>query len=254
MITDSDALVLRQIKTASNRRMIVLLTQTFGKISAGTSISERGRTKAALAIRPFCYGRYELYKSRGNYNINSAQAIQSFFGIGEDVDKYMYASYALELADKLLPEEQPAPAMLSLLRDLLGILDERRSAYATLIAAFQIKALQISGNAPVLANCVRCGAKENLTHFCIRDGGSVCESCAGEASSEEGVEPVDEEMLRAMRFMHQRPIKALEGIGLNPQSETTMSRLLRSYIAFHLGVGNLKSEEFLKQTVKDSGS
>ncbi|NMA93633.1 MAG: DNA repair protein RecO [Clostridiales bacterium] len=247
MITDTEALVLRQIKTASNRRMIVLLTQRFGKVSAGTSISERGRTKAALAIRPFCYGRYELYKSRGSYNINSAQTIQSFFGIGGDVDKYMYASYALELADKLLPEEQPAPAMLNLLRDLLGMLDERKSAYGTLVAAFQVRALQISGNAPVLSNCVRCGAKENLTHFCIKDGGCVCENCAREASHEGGVEPLDEEMLPAMQFMQQRPIRALEGIGLTPENESSMSRLLRSYIAYHLGVENLKSEEFLKQ-------
>ncbi len=247
MITDSDGLVLRQIKTPSNRRMIVLLTQKFGKISAGTSISERGRTKAALAIRPFCYGRYELFKSRGSYNINSAQTIQSFFGIGEDVDKYMYASYALELADKLLPEEQPAPAMLNLLKDLLGMLDERKSAYGTLIAGFLIKALKISGNAPVLVSCVRCGAKEDLTHFCIRDGGCVCKNCAREASHEEGVEPLNEEMLPAMQFMLQRPIRNLEGIGLTPENESSIGRLLRAYLAYHIGVGNLKSEEFLKQ-------
>ena len=101
MITDTEGLVLRQVKAVNGRRMIVILTKRYGKISAGTSISEGGKNKTALALRPFTYGRYELFKGRDTYSINGAETLQSFYAIGEDVDKYMAASYALELTDAL---------------------------------------------------------------------------------------------------------------------------------------------------------
>ena len=37
--------------------MITLFSRKFGKISVGTGMNEGGRTRAALAIRAFSYGR-----------------------------------------------------------------------------------------------------------------------------------------------------------------------------------------------------
>ena len=69
MITDTEGIVLRQVKAPGGRRMITLFSQKFGKISVGTSLNEGGRTKAALAVRAFSYGRYELFKNRESYNL-----------------------------------------------------------------------------------------------------------------------------------------------------------------------------------------
>ena len=77
MITDTEGVVLRQIKAAYGRRMVLLFSKKYGKISAGSSISEKGRSRAALAMRPFTYGRYELFKNRDSYNVNSAEVITS---------------------------------------------------------------------------------------------------------------------------------------------------------------------------------
>lgn len=64
MLTDTEGIVLRQIKTSYNRRMILLFSKKYGKISAGTSIQEKGRGKSSLALRPILtYGRYELFKN-----------------------------------------------------------------------------------------------------------------------------------------------------------------------------------------------
>ena len=71
-------------------------------VSAGTSIGEKGRSRSSLALRPFTYGRYELYKNRESYNINSAEVLKSYYRIGEDVDKYMNGAYVLEFTEKIL--------------------------------------------------------------------------------------------------------------------------------------------------------
>ena len=97
--------------------MIVLLSEKYGKISAGTSISEKGKNKTALALRPFTKGRYELFKNKETYNINGAETMESFFSLGEDVDKYMIASYALELTDLMLEEGQSAIRAIRLARE-----------------------------------------------------------------------------------------------------------------------------------------
>ena len=105
MYTSTEGIVFRQIKAAGGRRMMLLFTKKYGKISAGSSLSEKGRGKAALALRPFTYGNYELYKGREYYNLNSGEVIRSFFKIGEDLDKYMEASFVLELTEKMIPED-----------------------------------------------------------------------------------------------------------------------------------------------------
>ena len=38
----------------------------------------------------------DRFKGRESYNLNRGQVIKSYYGIGEDLDKYMAASYVLE--------------------------------------------------------------------------------------------------------------------------------------------------------------
>ena len=108
MITDTEGIVLKQVKTAYGRRMILLFSQKYGKISVGTSINEKGRNKSALALRPFTYGKYDLFKNRDSFNLNNASVLKSYYKIGEDVDKYMNSSYILEFTEKVLQEGQPS--------------------------------------------------------------------------------------------------------------------------------------------------
>ena len=245
MVTDTEGLVLRQIKAANGRRMIVILTKRYGKISAGTSISEGGKNKTALALRPFTYGRYELFKARESFSINGAETLQSFYAIGENVEKYMCASYALELTDRMTAEEEPQPALLALLKDFLELLDGRKSAFGTLLIGFQMKALQLAGCAPQLDRCMRCGSAEDLTFFSVADGGTVCSACMEAGPADPLVFGLDPDQLSALRFMAKRPVTALKGIGLNGDAEKKLRRLFKAYIAYHLGIEDLKSESLV---------
>lgn len=109
MYTSTEGIIFRQVKATGGRRMILLFTKKYGKISAGSSLSEKGKGKTALAMRPFTYGVYELYKGREYYNLNNAEVRKSYFRIGDDLDKYMQASLVLELTEKMIPEEVPQP-------------------------------------------------------------------------------------------------------------------------------------------------
>lgn len=243
MYTDTEGIILRQTKTLHSRRMIVLFSEKYGKISAGTFISERGKSKSALALRVFTLGRYEIFKNRDSYNINASETIESFFSIGEDVEKFMVASYALELTNRLLPEEQPAAGIFNLLKDFLKLLEHRKNEYDTLLIDYMLKALQLSGNGPQLGMCCRCGTKEKLRDFSVPDGGLLCLGCLTESEkSSPLIFELSDDIISVVRFMESHPIKSIWPLALPKDTELCLKEILRSWYAYHLGIENLKSE------------
>jgi len=243
MYTDSEGIILKQIKTSYGRRMIVLFSKKYGKISAGTSISERGKNKSTLALRPFTLGRYELFKNKDSFNINGAEVIESFYSIGEDVDKYMAASYALELTDLMLPEDQPAPALFNLLTEYLQLLQSRKNSYDTLLVAYMLKALYLIGEGPQLKTCVKCGKAGSYTAFSVQDGGFICSNCVdGGSPLNPLIFNVSNDIITAMQYIENHPLRSLENLALPKTSENMLRKIMRQYYSYHLGIDNLKSE------------
>ena len=84
---------------SNGRRMVLLFSPKYGKINMGSNINEGGKNKTSLSTRPFTCGKYQIFKSRETYNLNHGQVIKSYYNIGEDLDKFMSASYVLELTE-----------------------------------------------------------------------------------------------------------------------------------------------------------
>lgn len=203
MIFETEGIVLKQVKTMSNIRMLKIFTKEFGKISAGTSMSEKGKSKSALAIRPFTLGVYQVNKRRDMYYVQSAETSRNYYKLGEDVDKFMYGSYALELADKVFEENQPAEEFFQLLIDYLQLLESRSKKFDTLLLAFQIQSLNIIGQAPHMDACVVCGSEKALSFFSVPEGGLVCSECQNNPSRDFNVSliyPMGEGIINVMKY------------------------------------------------------
>ena len=208
MYIQTEGIILRQVKTVNGRRMITIFSKTYGKVSCGTSITEGGKNKTALALRPFTYGNYEFFKGRDTYNIQGAETIKSYYAIGEDIDKYMSACYVLELTDKTLLEEQPQPKLFMLLLDFLEMLEKRKTAYNTLVIGYQVKFLDMQG----------LKASEGLKNKANAD------------------------IIGTLKYMEDNKLRDLEKLALKPELETEIRLILKDYFAYHLGIENLKSE------------
>lgn len=254
MITDTEGIVLRQVKTAYGRRMVLLFSKKYGKISAGTSISERGKNKSALAMRPFTYGRYELFKNRESYNINGAQVLKSYYGLGEDVDKYMNSAYILEFTEKILPQEQPAQAMFTLILDFLQMMEKRQKGHGTLVLGYEVKTLKIMGIMPQLEECVLCGspcAKENPpVRFSIKDGGIVCQNCGHNleiSANDTLIYPINFGIVDILKYFAGHSLKKFENLALDEGVCKKLQKMIKHYAAYYLDIGELKSESFLTE-------
>lgn len=248
MYTDSEGVVLKQTKTIDGRRMILLFTRKFGKVSAGTSISEKGRSKAALAMRPFTYGRYELFRNRDSFNIQSAEVIRSYYKLGEDVDKYMAASYILELTNKVLAEGAPNPAAFQLLLDVFDLLENRDKEVMTPVLAYEAKLLKLMGVAPELRRCVRCGKPARSGFLDLGEGGLVCADCCGNLNGQTKdslIYEVNFDIIDVLRYFFDNPVLSFQNLSLDSGKRNQVRRLLREYMACHLELGELKSENYI---------
>ena len=68
MRTDTEGIVLRETKTSYNRRMILLFSKDYGKISAGTSLGERSKSKSL----------YQIFFAKSKNQINLKKKIEIF--------------------------------------------------------------------------------------------------------------------------------------------------------------------------------
>lgn len=261
MYTETEGIIFKQIKTVNSRRMILLFSKKYGKISAGTAISERSRGKSALSMRPFTYGKYELYKNRDSYNINGAEVYRSYYRIGEDVEKYMAASYVLEFTERILTENDPAPELFVLLVDFFDMVETRKKRYGTLVIAYLLKALAACGHMPHLDSCVSCGSAEGLDFFDIQEGGLLCRHCrrskegSGTDKKVEKINAIEQNdrllyevnfgIINILRYFLKNPLKRLERLALDEEAEQRLSAILKSYMEYHLDIRDLKSERFI---------
>jgi DNA repair protein RecO (recombination protein O) len=214
VISECEGIVLRQTKALKGRRMILIFTDNFGKISAGTSISERGRGRTAVAVRPFTLGRYTIKHERGYNNIVSAEALKSHYSIGEDYDKYVNASLVLEFAGKIIPEDAPAPELYDMTVKFLDMTERRSGSYGTLTACWLTHALDFAGVLPG----------------------------AGNFGSDELLSSLGFDKLEVLCYLMNNRIEAMGALALDKEIAGALIRTLLRFAQLHLDTGNLKSE------------
>lgn len=245
MRVETDGMVLRQSAAVAGRKMIVLFTKEFGKISAGAPAAERGRNRSGLVLSPFTVCRYNLYRKGTSFSMTSAEVVKSYFSIGEDIDKYMAGSLVLEFTDKVLQEGEKAPAMYSLLVEFFEELSLRNSRYETLVLAYQVKVLRILGLMPGLDTCVNCSSSEEPAAFSIADGGVICRSCYEEEYKQDNsglIYKLDFDIVNILKFFIKHPLKDLRRLALKGEMLEGVTEIIRKFISCHLDINSLKSE------------
>lgn len=248
MYTETEGIVIKQVKAANGRQMLTIFTKKYGKINAGTNISTKGKNKTTLAIKPFTYGKYALYKNGDFYNVNGAETIKSHYRIGEDVDKYLNAAYILELTDKALQENYPQPKVFNLLEDCLKLLETRTKKYETLSIAYEVKLIKELGVMPELEKCVECGSRENLTFFDVKNGGVICQKCAQKKmiNLEEALNyNIEISIITILKYFLKNSLHSLANLALEDEKLEKVKKIINEYEKYHLDIGKLKSEEFL---------
>ncbi len=232
--------------------MLLLFTREYGVISAGTNISERGKSKSTLALQHFTFGRYVIHMSGSGYQIDRAEVIRSFYSLSENLDKFFQGAYVLEFTSKALHPEVRMPAVFDMLLTFFDMLESREKGFGTLVLAYQTRLFRMLGVAPVLDRCAICG-KPAGQWFSIEDGGLICDSCRARILREEGenssrsalIYQTSFDIINALKYFNENSLNRLENIALNKDTGVMLQKIVREYAAYHLDVSNLKSESMI---------
>lgn len=259
MLNEVEGIMLRNVKTLNGRSMLTLFTRQLGKISAGTGIRPAGRNKSNPALNVFSHGSYEIAEVNGNYYVNSAAVIKTFYDLGQDIEKFAAASYAIEFVDKAVMENEQNGKLFFLLLDYLKLLEKRNKSYMTLLVAFMIKSFVILGIAPSLEFQGRYvqsdseifgEARSNEIRkvvISIAEGGSIYNFDVERKKSDDKnlLIPIDFDIISIINFCMKNDLRAFKNIKINEAHFDEIWKLVVSYAQYHLDMGQMKSESFL---------
>lgn len=179
--------------------LVVLYTQTHGRVAAVARGARRSRIRFAGALQLLVLARYQLVRRRGElWSLDGAEVVREWSRLASDVFAVAHASYVAELVGALLPPEAPDPHALELMVGLWDSLAEGGPSPAAL-RAVELALLDLAGHRPALDACAACG--ETALDGAVFDpsrGGAICRRCAG-ASRGPGVRPLDAGTLAYLR-------------------------------------------------------
>ena len=237
------ALVLRQRELAEADRILLLLSQERGKLSALAKGVKKPRSKLAGGLQLFSHVRLLLAVGRNLDLITQCQPLESFLPLREDLTRFALASHLAELTDSFTEEGARLPGLFDLLLNSLRGLGA--SAAPDLIArGFELKLMNLLGYAPQLSGCVSCGKEIALARpsFSISLGGLVCGRCRPRAG---GVVALEGSSLEAMRRLLRLSPQETTSLCLSQQVRGELEGTLRAYLEYRLERG-LKSAGVLR--------
>jgi DNA repair protein RecO (recombination protein O) len=155
----TSAVLLKAVDYGEADRIVTLLTEAHGKISAmarGARKSKRrfagGLTSCALIEVEIALGRGELGR------LSQARLVQGYPGILADLKKMQAAFAGLSWVREGSPFLEPAPLLLRAVLRYFAALDEAdKEGVEGLSLAFRARALALLGSSPGLSRCGRSG-------------------------------------------------------------------------------------------------
>lgn len=169
------ALLLSRIDFGESDRILTLLTEEKGKLSAFARGARKSRRRFMGVLEPFSLVQVTLRESRGTmHRLDEASLIDGFDTLRHDLGAMSRAAYACELTRELCRENAASCEFFSLLRAFL-----EGSADPVELMRFELGALSLSGLRPHLDRCVSCGTSDGIeSRFDPEHGGRLCARCA----------------------------------------------------------------------------
>jgi len=94
------AILIKADDCGENDKIVKLFTLQKGVIRAKVRGVKKKGAKLKFAAQPFCFGEYSLAERGGFYTITGCVAKESFYGIAEDSQKYIFGCLMLETASE----------------------------------------------------------------------------------------------------------------------------------------------------------
>ncbi len=207
-----------------------MLSRRHGKLRAVAKGVRRTSSRFGARLEPFMVADVQLYQGRSLDIIQQAESLGSYGAeIAVHYDRYTAAHAMVETADRL-NEAEATPQQYLLLVGGLRSLARGDHASRAVLDSYLLRAMALSGWAPGLEDCARCGTVGPHEWFVAQLGGTVCSACAPVGSAR--LRPETGDLLRALMAGEWDDVDAA-----SPGATGAASGLIAAYAQWHLERG-----------------
>ncbi len=248
-ITKTEALVLKSIKFGDTSKIATLYSKDYGKIKVIAKGIRKPKSKLAGALQTFSYIHIVFYKKQTTeiYLLSQSEILHSYQTLTRDLNRYVFASAAIELLDRLITGEERHPEIFDLALETLSYMESSpQKSLEKSFWAYALKLADLLGYKPRLNRCIVCDApvSEKLVWFSPDKGGIVCRKCA--RSDQAYLRLSQDSIVTALRLQSVKTGE-LDTYNIPKVCLKEISGLILGLLDYHAGKGkDLKSLEFLK--------
>lgn len=223
-------MVLRTHKLGEADRIVTMLGRRHGKIRAVAKGVRRTSSRIGSRLEPFMVADVQFYAGRSLDIVQQAESLGTYGAqIAGDYDRYTAASAMVETADRL-GDAEATPSHYLLLVGGLRALSLAAHAPRSILDSYLLRAMALSGWAPGLDECARCGVAGPHGSFVAQAGGMVCAACAPA-----GAARVDEETAGLLRSLLEGEWSEVDRASRG--AAAAASGLVAAYTQWHLERG-----------------
>ena len=229
-------LVLREVKYKESSKILTILTEEEGKITAEAKGVLRKGSRSAASAQALVWSELVVSEYRGRYTLTEGSVLEDFAALRGELADYALGSYFAELTEAVSDEDSPNAALLHLVLNALFALSRRLYPPGHIKSVFELRLASLAGFAPSLERCVSCGEREAESPRLSLYGGALhCAGCAPNAPGKSLA--LSRPVLAAMRHAVHADAKRIYSFTLDDASEKLLSQVCEEYLLAQLDRG-----------------
>jgi len=179
-IRQDEAIILRTRDYHESDRLITFFSRSQGQLTGIAKGARRSKKRFVHTLEPLSHVliTYADRASSGLVRIDASELKNGFIELRNEVARLGYASLCCEVVLGISPERQANASLFTLLYQYLKQLEGRGEPENSSFL-FLLRLLSLSGYAPNLQSCLRCGRDSTSGdgwYFSISQGGLLCEN------------------------------------------------------------------------------
>lgn len=172
------AYVLRATDYKENDKLLTLFSLEYGKLTAALRGVKKTKAKFKFACQPFSLIEFVLAEKGGYYTVTQAQAIDAFFPLTADVEKFYAVSVMAQALMGTLQEKQQDIPLFTNFGHTLGVLVYEKTDAKLMLIHFLSHLLLREGWGVGFSHCALCNQKLESAYFSLAEGGCFCKAHA----------------------------------------------------------------------------
>ncbi|CAM4025472.1 DNA repair protein RecO [Cohnella lubricantis] len=242
MLYRMEGIVIRGTDYGEGNKIITILTPSHGKQGIVVRGARKLKSRYSSLAQPFTHGDFSFFKSGQLGTLSSGEIIEPYRELREGIETAAYASYAAELCDRGIGEEDAGGYLFHQLKACFAALAEGKDPQIV-IRAFEMKIAGSAGYAPLLDECASCGRTGVPFRFSPAAGGALCGNCRHKDPSAMELSDATWKLLRLFAALD---LRRLGQISVKDTYKLQLRAAMRKWMDHHLGL-KLKSQHFLDQ-------